>query len=195
MRAAFDAEDKERQEKERVEREKEVQKAADALSRSAQVAQDIVSKVFDKPLTTYKKRDDVDALAGALSISNTGTIPEVTTRIKDHLASHPELKTSDRFAGLYQEGRRRAAILAPLTNSAEISQAHPSTPQQTWLNTSHTGDFSQNMSPVPPTSSQTRPRPRPIAKPRLELPQVPRVSMLPPAQLTSYFLPQSNDTF
>lgn len=60
MRAAFDVEEKEREEKECIEREKEVQKAADALSWSAQVAQDIVSKVFDKPLTTYKQRDDVD---------------------------------------------------------------------------------------------------------------------------------------
>lgn len=40
-----------------------------------------------------------------------GTIPKVTTRIKDHLTSHPELKTNACFAGLYQEGHHCVAIL------------------------------------------------------------------------------------
>ncbi|EDR02920.1 uncharacterized protein LACBIDRAFT_331916 [Laccaria bicolor S238N-H82] len=62
MRVVFNVEEKERQEREHIEREKEAQKAVDTLSQSAQVAQDIVFKVFDKLLTTYKKRDDVDSL-------------------------------------------------------------------------------------------------------------------------------------
>ena len=76
-------------------------------------------------LTLKYPYPEPSSLVGALCISSTGTIPEVTTRIKDHLASHPELETYICFARLYQEGCCCVAILTPVTNSTEISQLCP----------------------------------------------------------------------
>ncbi|KIK03090.1 hypothetical protein K443DRAFT_42533, partial [Laccaria amethystina LaAM-08-1] len=66
MKASFDIQENERREKEKTDREKEAQKAAEALTRSAQIMHDTVLKVFDKPIASYKKKDDLVTIGGAL---------------------------------------------------------------------------------------------------------------------------------
>ena len=115
MKAAFDAQEVVRLEKEKADQEKEAQKASDVLARTAQITQDIVLKIFDKPLTSYKRKDELVTIAGALKILATGTNPELFSRIKDHLTANPHLEKIDRFAGLFNVGRRRG----PITTSQE----------------------------------------------------------------------------
>ncbi|KAG2068528.1 hypothetical protein BDR04DRAFT_1103184 [Suillus decipiens] len=53
-----------------------------------------------------KNKDDLIDIAGALQISTAGTKPELLKAIKEYFESHPELKTGERFAGLFT-GRSR----------------------------------------------------------------------------------------
>jgi hypothetical protein len=63
--------------------------------------------VFSKPLTTFKLKEEFQALARALDISTLGTKDEILTRIKQHLADHPELAQNTRFKGLFLQSNRR----------------------------------------------------------------------------------------
>ena len=85
--------------KKRAERDK------DEANRLARIKEDTVSKQFTGSLTSYKRKDDLVVLAGALELSTEGTVAELTLRIKAHLIAHPELASSDWFSGLF--GRRR----------------------------------------------------------------------------------------
>lgn len=152
MKAAFDAQEVVRLEKEKADQEKEAQKASEALVRNAQITQDIVLKTFDKPLTSYKRKDELVTIAGALKILATGTNPELFSRIKDHLTANPQLEQIDRFAGLFNVGRRRG----PVTTS------HESAPSEL-TSTTLSGNINNGIETrveAPPA----RPRPRPIAR-------------------------------
>ncbi|KAG2069127.1 hypothetical protein BDR04DRAFT_1102069 [Suillus decipiens] len=48
-----------------------------------------------------KNKDDLIDIAGALQIFTVGTEPELLKAIKEYFESHPELKTDERFAGLF----------------------------------------------------------------------------------------------
>ncbi|KAG2034017.1 hypothetical protein BDR03DRAFT_802496, partial [Suillus americanus] len=48
-----------------------------------------------------KNKDDLIDIAGTLQISTAGTKPELLKAIKEYFESHPELKTNERFAGLF----------------------------------------------------------------------------------------------
>ncbi|KAG6824179.1 hypothetical protein H0H92_007768 [Tricholoma furcatifolium] len=106
LKVAFEEEEKERMEKERVDAEKEAQKVADANAWSTRIARGSVLKTFDFPITSYKKKEESEVLATALEISSKGTVQELTQRIKDHLAQHKDqLKKTPQFAGLFTSGR------------------------------------------------------------------------------------------
>jgi hypothetical protein len=70
------------------------------------IHEDTSSKVFTGSLSSYKRKDDLIVLAGALGLSTTGTIPELMAKIKAHIEDHPELTQNPRFSGLFQRGRR-----------------------------------------------------------------------------------------
>ena len=61
--------------------------------------------VVSEPLSSYKRKDDVIILAGALGLKTTGTVPELTANIKDYLTSHTEIQDEPRFAGLFLHKR------------------------------------------------------------------------------------------
>ncbi|KAF8842837.1 hypothetical protein BDN67DRAFT_1009485 [Paxillus ammoniavirescens] len=42
--------------------------------------------VFDAPLSSFRRKDEYITLAGALGISQDGTVEELKTRIKDYIA-------------------------------------------------------------------------------------------------------------
>ena len=113
LREAFEAEDVERQEREKENAEKEAQKLAELEARNARIADDAASKVFDHTLTSYKKKDELLSIAGALRISDKGTISDLLNRIRQHMELHPELRENPRFAGLFHtsgaRGRRNPA--------------------------------------------------------------------------------------
>jgi DDE superfamily endonuclease len=108
LKEAFEAEEVERKEQERVNAVKEAQKTAETAAHNVRITTDSALKIFDSPLSSYKLKDDIRTIAGALGIATTGTVAELTACIKNHLRAHPELVNNPRFAGLYQTGRRRA---------------------------------------------------------------------------------------
>ncbi|KAG6863778.1 hypothetical protein C0991_003264 [Blastosporella zonata] len=108
LKDAFEEEEKEHLEKERVKAEKEAQKVVDANVRNTQIACKSVLKTFELPITLYKKKEDFEILATVLEISVKGTVQELTQRIKDYLAQHKEeLEKIPCFAGLFSTGCRR----------------------------------------------------------------------------------------
>ncbi|KAG2125467.1 uncharacterized protein EDB93DRAFT_1191027 [Suillus bovinus] len=78
LREAFEAEEIERIEKEKVEAEKAAQKKAENDVRLSRIEEDIKTKVFDGSLSSYKRKDDLVTIAGALSLSRDGTMIELT---------------------------------------------------------------------------------------------------------------------
>ena len=63
--------------------------------------------MFSDPLSSYKRKDDLVALCGALGLKMTGTVVELVTQLKSHLAAHPEIQQDPRFSGLFLQNRRR----------------------------------------------------------------------------------------
>ncbi|KAG2078699.1 hypothetical protein BDR04DRAFT_1087225 [Suillus decipiens] len=78
-------------------------------------------------LFSTKNKDDLIDIAGALQISTAGTKQELLKVIQGYFESHPELKTDERFAGLFTgrscTGQKQSFNQGP---SAETVQNVPS---------------------------------------------------------------------
>ena len=64
----------------------------------------ISSKQFNKPLVSYKCKNELVTITGALNILATGTNLELFSQIKDHFMVNPQLKQINHFAGLCNVG-------------------------------------------------------------------------------------------
>jgi hypothetical protein len=71
-----------------------------------------VANLLQDPLSSYKRKDDLVTLCGALGLKMTGTVNELATQLKSHLSTHPELQQNPRFSGLFSQSRRRRAEIA-----------------------------------------------------------------------------------
>ena len=60
--------------------------------------QNVVFKVFNPPLSSYKHKDNLRDIVIALELDNTGTITELVTHIKAHLDHTPALANVPCFA-------------------------------------------------------------------------------------------------
>ena len=69
---------------------------------------------IDHALTSYKKKDELLSIAGALQISDKGTIADLLSRIRLHMQLHPKLRENPRFAGLFLQ-----------VHAVAIQQPHP----------------------------------------------------------------------
>ncbi|KAF8835973.1 hypothetical protein BDN67DRAFT_1005629 [Paxillus ammoniavirescens] len=87
----FEKAEVERHEKEKAEAEKQAKRKADGEVRVAQIERDIRDKVFDAPLSSFRRKDEYITLAGALGISQDGTVEELKTRIKNYVADPTQL--------------------------------------------------------------------------------------------------------
>ena len=58
-------------------------------------------------LFSYKHKDDLIILAGALGLNTVGTISELATLIRSHLAGNSNVRLNSRFSGLFLQNRRR----------------------------------------------------------------------------------------
>ncbi|KIK72197.1 hypothetical protein PAXRUDRAFT_22275 [Paxillus rubicundulus Ve08.2h10] len=112
LRAAFEAEEVELLEKEKVEAVKAPKKKVDDAARTRRIYQEVDNRIFDAPLSTYKRKDDLVALAvlfsssrkrlaAVLSLPMEGTVAELTKAIKDHLAANPSRTNDPRFSALF----------------------------------------------------------------------------------------------
>jgi hypothetical protein len=108
LKEAFEAEKAEKAAQAKEAAEKEAEKAVQEAARVSRIQEETVSKNFTGGLSSFKKKDDLIILAGALGLETDGTIPILTARIRTHLDEHPELAQSQRFAGLFVRQRHAA---------------------------------------------------------------------------------------
>jgi len=60
-----------------------------------------MSTNFVGPVNTRKKKSELQDIASALSLQDTGTVKELVLNIQQHLNSHPGLSDQPRFQGLF----------------------------------------------------------------------------------------------
>ena len=77
LKAAFEEEEAQHLEQERLNAEKDAQKTAETVTRNTRIATDSVLQTFDNSLSAYKRKDDLlpVTIASALEIVTTGTVP------------------------------------------------------------------------------------------------------------------------
>ena len=119
LEEAFEKEMAEKVAAEKEAAEKEAEKAAQEVIRLSRIQEDTASRQFTRSLSSYKKKDDLIILAGALSLSTTGTVAHLYTRIKSHLEAHPELTSNSRFTGLFKS---RSRLTNPSIEAADEPQ-------------------------------------------------------------------------
>ena len=71
---------------------RQTKRTAQDAAHAVQILADTASRLFTDSLTSYKCKDDLIMLAGALQIPTTGTVADLTARIKAHLEAHLELE-------------------------------------------------------------------------------------------------------
>ena len=101
LHGEFDIREVEEEAKEKADLEKAVQKKADEMAHMLCINEEIRNWVFDYPLTSYKCKDDLIALASALSLPMEGTVVELVKAIKDHLTQNPARENEPWFNGLF----------------------------------------------------------------------------------------------
>ena len=74
---------------------------------------------FVDPLLSYKRKDDLVALSGALGLKITGTIHELITQVKSHIDAHPKIQHNDHFSALFLPSQR-CQVENGLKNSVEM---------------------------------------------------------------------------
>ncbi|EGN97284.1 hypothetical protein SERLA73DRAFT_153732 [Serpula lacrymans var. lacrymans S7.3] len=75
--AHFNQEEAKRSKKAKERAASDAQKVVDEAVHTAHIHKDTVSKNFEKPLLSYKRKDDLITDAGALQLSTTGTVKEL----------------------------------------------------------------------------------------------------------------------
>ena len=106
--------------------EKEAQKAEEEATRMARIREETNTRIFTgayslnsyfllqlifspliEPLSSYKRKDDLVILAGALGLETSGTIGTLATLIKSHLLNNSDIQLDPRFSGLFLQNKRR----------------------------------------------------------------------------------------
>lgn len=95
--------------------EEQRQKEAAAQARRQQRLHNAIHLVFDKPLSSHQhsKKDELQDLAAALALEETGTKAVIFARIEEHVKSHPELEQNERFKALFGTSRRGGGTRRP----------------------------------------------------------------------------------
>ena len=179
------------------------------------MADDALNRDFTGHLMSYKK-DNLQALAIALSISNKGTNSELLSRIEDCFKTNTNLKNNSRFSGLFSKQHKLEVTSVqedtPNQGGSQSRQQLPHTPA-TWtastITVSHDSHF-------PPTGPSPSPSHLPLAPQALPPPYFhppPQINYLynthmPPWTVTypnpsshllhagpqQYYIPQSHTT-
>ncbi|KAH9015544.1 hypothetical protein EDB85DRAFT_1898662 [Lactarius pseudohatsudake] len=127
LRLEFDQEEVERKEREHAAAEKDKKKEAENVAQALQITDDALNRDFMGRLATYKK-DDLRALAIAISVSDKGTNSELQARILDHFQRQPDLQRNSRFSGLFTKSIRapqRKGTAAPSNGEGVGGDAVP----------------------------------------------------------------------
>lgn len=79
------------------------------------------SRIFTGPLNKARRKGDLEDIAAALALPDEGKKDDLLERISRHFEEHPDLKTNQRFEGLFNPRPRKRARLA------DVPVAGPST--------------------------------------------------------------------
>ena len=109
----FAQEEREAEIWEKEAKEKERAKAVEEVERNHCIQEAISSKIYNLPLSSYKRKEDLVGLAGALEILATGTVTELTERIKEHLSNNQNLAEHARFSTLFHSRRQHQRSQLP----------------------------------------------------------------------------------
>jgi hypothetical protein len=101
LHAEFNVKDAEEEAKEKAELEKIAQKQVNEMARTLRINEKIRSWVFSYPLTSYKQKDDLVALANALLLPMEGTVIELIKVIKNYLDENPSWADDPQFKRLF----------------------------------------------------------------------------------------------
>jgi len=123
LREEFDIKDAEEEAKEKADLEKAAQKKANEMARTLRINEEIRSRVFDCPLASYKRKDDLVALAGALLLPMDGTVVELMKVIKGYLDKNPTRADEPRFKGLFGSSRKRSSAKSAGPSSLIVDPA------------------------------------------------------------------------
>jgi hypothetical protein len=126
LQESFEREEREADMREREAKEREHTKAVEAAERDRRIVEAAISKTYDAPLSSYKLKEDLVGLARALKIVDTGTVANLTERIKQHLHDNPNLVHNPRFSGLFNSRRQTRRAPSPPQPESIPSLAGPS---------------------------------------------------------------------
>jgi hypothetical protein len=118
LQELFEEEEREADRRAREASKREETKAVEAAERDRRIVDAANSKTYDAPLNCYKRKEDLVGLARALQIIDTGTVANLTERIKQHLNDNPNLIHNSRFSGLFNSRRQTRHAPSPQAQQA-----------------------------------------------------------------------------
>ncbi|KAI0285633.1 hypothetical protein BC826DRAFT_113607 [Russula brevipes] len=86
----------------------------------------IASRVFAEPLASYKRKEDLVVLSGALGLRMTGTKAELRARIESFVSAHSDsdIQQNPRFSGLFhnptEDAHLDGAVITVSTNTLNL---------------------------------------------------------------------------
>ena len=135
--------------------EKEKQKEVETVEHAQCVADDALNRDFAGRLMSYKK-DNLQALAIALSISNKGTNSGLLSHIEDCFKTNTKLKNNSRFSGLFSKQHKLEVTSdqedTPNQGGSQSQQQLPHTPA-TWTASTITVSHDSHFPPTGPSPS------------------------------------------
>ena len=85
------------------------------------ITEETRTRVFNCPLASYKRKDDLVALAGALSLPMEGTVAKLMKAIDKHLADNPTRANEPRFKGLFGSSRKCPSAMTTASGPSSAS--------------------------------------------------------------------------
>jgi hypothetical protein len=85
-------------------------------------------RVFTGPLNKTRRKEELEDIAVALALPDSGKKDELLERISRHFEEHPDLKTTPRFEGLFNLRPRKRARLADAPVAGPSNSREPSQP-------------------------------------------------------------------
>ena len=86
------------------------------------------SRVFTGPLNKSRRKEELEDIAVALALPESGKKDELLERICNHFDTHPELKTTVRFEGLFNSRPRKRPRLADTPVAGPSAVHEPTVP-------------------------------------------------------------------
>jgi hypothetical protein len=85
-------------------------------------------RVFTGPLNKTRRKEELEDIAAALALPDSGKKDEILERISRHFEEHPDLKTTPRFEGLFGMRPRKRARLADAPVAGPSTFREPTLP-------------------------------------------------------------------